>query len=142
MTQRYAITTLQYLCNIFLVSCLSIVQDSRPNAVINPITQSDESLQRSLVPPMSSIRTMTSQVRVGIGIFVFNAQNKFILGERTGSHGAGMYRMRSIAAHSLTANQALTLFRAVISRSANRSRNAQLARYSRRQHWSLNIFAS
>src|SRR5277367_6546019 len=32
---------------------------------------------------------MAAQVRVGVGVFVFNAAGAFIMGERKGSHGAG-----------------------------------------------------
>lgn len=29
--------------------------------------------------------------RVGVGVFVFNPQGQFIIGERKGSHGAGNF---------------------------------------------------
>jgi hypothetical protein len=32
---------------------------------------------------------MAAQVRVGVGVFVFNAAGAFIMGKRKGSHGAG-----------------------------------------------------
>lgn len=30
------------------------------------------------------------QVTVGVGVFAFNSQGHFVVGERKGSHGAGM----------------------------------------------------
>jgi hypothetical protein len=39
------------------------------------------------MPPKSS--QPEAQVRVGVGVFVFNDQGSFVLGKRMGSHGAG-----------------------------------------------------
>lgn len=41
---------------------------------------------------------MAAQVRVGVGVFVFNAAGAFIMGKRKGSHGAGT-SIKSIHAH-------------------------------------------
>lgn len=35
-------------------------------------------------------------VRVGVGVFALNSQNKFVLGQRIGSHGASMRPPRSL----------------------------------------------
>lgn len=35
------------------------------------------------------INSTTMDPKVGIGVFAMNAQGKFVLGERKGSHGAG-----------------------------------------------------
>ena len=34
---------------------------------------------------------MAAQVRVGVGVFVFNTVGAFIMGKRKGSHGAGKF---------------------------------------------------
>jgi hypothetical protein len=41
---------------------------------------------------------MAAQVRVGVGVFVFNAVGAFIMGKRKGSHGAGT-SSKAIHAH-------------------------------------------
>lgn len=35
--------------------------------------------------------TMTMNPTVGVGVFIFNSQGQFVVGERKGSHGAGTY---------------------------------------------------
>lgn len=35
-----------------------------------------------------SIMTSTAEPRIGVGVFVLNAEGKFVLGKRKGSHGA------------------------------------------------------
>ena len=45
------------------------------------------------IPPIP-VRTKqlnTMNPRVGVGVFVFNSQGQFIIGERKGSHGAGNF---------------------------------------------------
>jgi 8-oxo-dGTP diphosphatase len=35
-----------------------------------------------------------AQVRVGVGVFVFNHEGSFVMGKRMGSHGAGNHPKR------------------------------------------------
>ena len=51
------------------------------------------------IPPIP-VRTKqlhTMNPRVGVGVFVFNSQGQFIIGERKGSHGAGNFAHPTIS---------------------------------------------
>src|SRR5436309_1031409 len=51
----------------------------------------DSSRARRELPIRRQNFQMAAQVRVGVGVFVFNAAGAFIMGKRKGSHGAGIY---------------------------------------------------
>ncbi|RAL10465.1 nucleotide triphosphate diphosphatase NUDT15 [Aspergillus homomorphus CBS 101889] len=43
--------------------------------------------------PATTTTTITSPPRVGIAVLIFNANNKILLGQRKGSHGAGTWAL-------------------------------------------------
>lgn len=85
----------------------------------------------------------TKTVRVGIAVFVLNPENKFILGQRIGSHGAGI----PVPANSLfllfsKMNEVLMIQEhgpspAATSNSTSPLKSAPSAKSPRKQDWRL-----
>lgn len=96
----------------------------------------------SAILPLSLLATeMTSQVRVGVGCFLFNSKLEFVVGVRKGSHGAGAPGPSLLTQCPTSASlcslslhlKGRSSFQAGTSKSASRPRRARCARSPRRR---------